>query len=217
MKIRANNLVFKNIGKVVVDGASFVCMGNEQTAIVGPEGSGKRALLLMIGGFLKPSSGTVQIDRHDISDDLRGYRKIVSLGEMDGINPLILEQSPRENLRFALDMAGRRYTKESLQEIIGSFYIDTFADTPIEECSQLVRALTSLSCCLAVEPEIMILDEPTKRLSSEYRARYWEILDEKIGKKTLIFSTKDSTEAESRTDHIITLEDGRVTRGGEKS
>ena len=191
MEITANNLNFKTLGKTVINGAIFSCEMGKATAIVGPEGSGKKALLLMLGGYLKPTSGSIEADKENIFYDLKKYRKKVALGEIENINPLSAEMTPRENISFALEISGKKPEAKDIQKILDAFTIKVYADTPIKECNPLVGAITSIACALVNDPEIIILDEPTKKLTSRQAQKFWSILEENLANRTLIFSSKN--------------------------
>lgn len=210
MEIMANNLTFKTLEKTVVNSAILSCEIGQKTAIVGPEGSGKKALLLMLGGYLKPTSGSVEMDRINVFHNLKNYRKKVALGEIENINPLSKEMTPRENISFALEINGKKSTAEDVRKILDIFTIKVYADTPIKECSPLVGAIASIACALANNPEIIILDEPTKKLTSRQARKFWDILEKNLGNRTLIFSSKNFEEAEAHANKIIILENGRV-------
>jgi ABC-type multidrug transport system ATPase subunit len=208
MKITANNLTFRTINKTIVNGVSFSSQIGQKTAIYGPEVSGKKVLLLMLGGFLKPSSGSVCFNDRNIFKDIDGYRNNIGLGEVDSINPLMEEFTPRENLDLCMNLGRRRSETESMRKILEDSDIKTYADTPIAECSPLARAATSLFCAAAGDPEIIILDEPTKRLNTHQAQKFWEIVDKYFKDKTVIFSTKNFEEAKSNAEKIIAVENG---------
>lgn len=215
MEIKANNLSLRNMGKAVVSGAIFSCAIGRKTALVGPEGSGKKITLLMLGGFLKPSSGSIAADGEDIGRSLGKYREKVGIGAIDRINPLSEELTVRENIGFALEIIGKKHGRGEIGGILGDFKMDAFADTPVKDLAPLQAAVASAACALAADPGIVILDEPTKRLMSADTDIFWEIAGSRLEGKTVIFSTKNLEEAEKYADKIITMEGGRIT--GEKT
>lgn len=206
MEITANNLTFRTIKKTVVNGASFSLRTEEKTALFGHEGSGKKAALLMLGGFLKPTSGSIRCNGRNISKNLDEYRKKIGLGEIENINPLSDSLTLQENLRFCIEMKGVKRAEKDEEETFEHFGIGAYADTPAIECNPLVCALASLACACAGDPDIIILDEPTKKLTSLQAQAFWKKLNENIGKKTLIFSTKNLEEAKANADNIINME-----------
>lgn len=212
MEISANNLFFNTIKKPIAKGISFSCPIGQKTAIYGPESSGKKVLLLMLGGFLKPSSGSVSFNDRNISKDLEGYRKNVGLGETDEVNPLSEEFTVRENLEMCMELSGCRRQKEEVEKILQRFNLKTYRETRISQCDPLTRSLASLACVACNQPEIIILDEPTKRLSSHQAEKFWKICNGSLAGKTLIFSTKNFSEAKSNADKIITIENGYLVK-----
>lgn len=214
MEIIANNLCFKTIEKTVVSGASFTCQMEQNAALYGPEGSGKKVLLLILGGFLKPSSGSVTFDGKNIFQNLGEYRKKIGLGEIEKINPLSENLTLRENLEFFMELHGIKKKQEEIQEILDQFKINIFADTPTKECPPLARSLASLACASIHNPEIIILDEPTKKLASLQVQEFWKIAHENLAGKTVIFSTKNFEEAKANAQKIITMDFSRTAEFG---
>jgi|GEM_PF-1642008 ABC-type multidrug transport system ATPase subunit len=209
-EIRANNLTFKNFEKTVLSGAIFSCPIGARTALVGPAGSGKKALLLMLGGFLKPSSGSVTVNGKDIFKEPANYRKKVSLGAIDKINPLCEEMTVRENLIFASEMAGARCREENIMKMSHGLELEAFLDTPVKELPSFQAAVASIACALVAETEILILDEPTIKLMSLDADKFWEIIGSRLIGKTVIFSTKNMEEAEKHADRIVLLRNGQA-------
>lgn len=210
MEITANNLEFKSWEKSVISGAIFSCPLGSKTALVGPEGSGKKALLLMLGGYLKPTSGTVRLGDRDIFRDLDSYRRQVSLGEIEGINPLSPDMTVRENILFALELCGSKDRQNDADPAMDRLGLSVYADTKVRQLSPLLSAYTSLGCILVSEPSIVILDEPTKKLTSLDAESFWRKAEAGFKGKTVFFSTKDFREAEAHADKIIILECGRI-------
>lgn len=205
MQIKANNLTFKTIQKTVVSGATFSCPTGQTTALLGPEGCGKKALLLMLGGYLKPSSGAVFFENENIFNNLGKYRKNIALGTIEALNPLVEDLTPRENIDFSIKIANQKSDKKEIQKILNDFQIKTYADTPIKDCSSLAQAVTSIACISAQNPEIIIMDEPTQKLVTIQTQKFWEILKNNFIKKTIIFSTKSQWEAKQYADNVISI------------
>jgi len=212
MEISANNLIFHTLTKTVVNGVSFSFESGQKVALYGSEGSGKKALLLMLGGYLKPTSGSVTTDDINIFSELKSYRSHVGLGEIDNINTLAEELSIRENIRFALEIGGFNYEDMTVQKILNRFNVKTYADTPIKYCPPFARAIASLACATAHNPDIVILDEPTRKLTSLESKKYWEIANSILQNKTVIFSTKNFDEARMNSNRIIALAGGRLIK-----
>ncbi|MDD3006671.1 MAG: ATP-binding cassette domain-containing protein [Candidatus Pacebacteria bacterium] len=212
MKISANNLIFRTLTKTIIDSVSFFLESGQKVAFYGSEGSGKKALLLMLGGYLKPTSGTVTTDDINIFSELESYRSHIGLGEIDNINALAEEMSIRENIRFVLEIGGFNYEDITVQKVLDRFNVKTYADTSIKYCPPFARAIASLACATAHNPDIVILDEPTRRLTSLESKKYWEIANSILQNKTVLFSTKDFDEARMNSQRIIALAGGHLIK-----
>ena len=210
MELTANNLIYKTLRATVVDGLSFSIKLSQKTAIYGPEGSGKMVLILMLGGYLKPIYGIVNLDGLNIFHNLDKYRQKVGLGEINKINSLSEDLTPRENIEFLLELSGIKDRHAEAQKILDRLGIKIYADTPISQCNPLARAVTSLACAILNGKEIIILNEPTSRLTSIQAQRFWQIAQANLSDKTVIFSTKDINEAKDNADSIITINRGRL-------
>lgn len=205
MKISANNLVFRSLQRTVIDGVSFSFTSGQRVALYGPQDSGKKVLLLMLGGYLKPASGAIMLDNENVFHKLKAHRNHVGLGETDNVNPLAEEMTIRENIEFSLEIRGQNHKPKDVQKILDNFDIKVYADTPVKECSPFARAITSIACATVHNPDIVLLDEPTKRLTSLEAKKFWEIANNIFKDKTVIFSTKNFEEAKSNSDKIISL------------
>jgi len=206
MKISANNLAFRSLQGTVIDGASFSFTGGQKIALYGPQGSGKKVLLLMLGGYLKPASGAIMLDNENVFHKLKAYRNHVGLGETDNINPLAEEMTIRENVEFALEIRRQNHKPKDVQKILDNFGIKVYADTPVKKCSPFACAIASLACATVHNPDIVLLDEPTKKLTSLEAKKFWEIANKIFRDETVIFSTKNFEEAKVNSDKIISLD-----------
>ncbi len=210
MKLTSNNLIFKSLPGTIIDGVSFSCDLKQKTAIYGPSGSGKKVLLLLLGGLLKPNSGSVYFDNVNIHKNLKQFRSQVSFGEISDINPLIEELSPHENILFCTKMRKCKKPDEYTEKTLEKFGIRIYADTPLNQISPLARAVTSLACAYSSEKKYLFIDEPTEDLTDLEAKKYWIILNQNLEDKILFFTTKNYNEAQMQSDHVIVLNRGRL-------
>ena len=206
MEFTANNLIFKTFQGKIIDGISFHFVIGNKTAIYGPKNSGKKALLLIMGGYLKPSHGSFYFDKSNVYQNLKKYRQGNGLNEIMGINQLNEELTIRENILYSSKLYGQ---KINLDEIIERFELESFADTPIAEVGQLERALTALICGTINNPQRIFLNEPTSELTDQEIDKYWQLLNINFPENNFIFTTRSLVEAK-RADNIIKLERGRL-------
>ena len=206
MKITANNLYFKTLQGTILNGVSFDLEIGHKNAICGPQGSGKLVLLLILGGYLKPSSGSIFFDDVNIYKNLKPHRQITGLGEVIKINPLIEELTVRENIKFCAKLYRLKDVKQYTQDLISQFNLKSFSDTPVKDVSPLVKSILSLICSLIGNKKIIFLAEPTVSLTTSEAEKFWEILNTNIKDEIVFFTTMNEAEARLQADHIIKLD-----------
>lgn len=185
-------------------------------SILGPSGSGKSTLLRMIGGLDKPTNGSIIIDDIDIyslSDkDLADFRN-KKIGFV--FQSFYLENSftVLENIEVPMLISGinKKDRKDRALKLLTLLNIDNLAYKKIKELSGGECQRVSIARSLANNPQLIIADEPTGSLDS---ANAKIVLDElkrisSIG-KTVILVTHDEQSAETYSDFIYRISDGRI-------
>lgn len=206
MNITTNNLSFKTLQATKIDGVSFVLEAGHKNAIYGPQGSGKKVLLLMLGGYLKPSSGSIYFDDINIYKHLKEHRKHTGLGEMVKVNPLIDELTVSENISFGAKLKGVKDTKAYTKDLLERFSLKTFADTIVKDVSPLARSLLSLVSATIGSHTMIFLDKPTDNLTTSEAKKFWEILNINLSDDIIFFTTRDELEAHREANHVIKLD-----------
>lgn len=174
---------------------SFSVYTGEFIAIVGPSGCGKSTLLSLICGLLKPEFGTIR-------------RNTGSIGYMLQKDHLFEWNTVYENVTLGLKIQGKlEENKEKVENMLRTYGLSQFANSPPSALSGGMRQRAALIRTLALEPEVLLLDEPFSAL--DYQTRL-EVADD-IGSiirdngKTAILVTHDLSEAISLGDRIIIL------------
>ena len=191
----------------------------KKIALVGPNGAGKSTLMLTLNGILRPSSGEVlfkgQPLRYD-SASLRDIRRKVGMVFQNSDDQIFAPTVYQDvafgpvNLDFP-DEKTRRYVDYALQYVGLSGY----ERRPPHHLSGGEKKRVAIAGVLAMEPEVMILDEPTSNLDPASSEEIMDLLDElNSGGKTMIISTHDVDLAYRWADEVILMEDGGVLRRG---
>lgn len=204
MEIKLNNLGFKSLQSHLISDLCLSFQSEKRIAIYGSAGAGKTVLLLMLGGFLKPSQGSIFVDGVDIYKS-KSYRRHVGLGEVKSVNSLVEEMTPRENIEYFAGINGVKDIKGCVDGFIGKLDLGFYADTPISNVRPLVRSLTALACALVTNPQLLFLDDPSGMLVEEDAEKFWAAVDANLDGRHLFFSTKSRREAVSHADRIIDL------------
>lgn len=177
-------------------------------AIIGANGSGKSTLLRLLNGLRIPTSGTVTVDGHDTAKEGKTVRKLVGFVFTDPLSQLLMS-TPIEDVELSL-RATLRKKDERLQrakDLLDARGIGDVAHQSIYDLSGGERQLVALTSVLAVDPTIVVADEPTTLLDLRNKLalkRVFEGLEQQ-----LIFSTHDLEFAEL-ADRALVIENGRV-------
>lgn len=221
MKILEIQNLSKTYGKgdVMVralDNVSFSVEKGEFVAIVGPSGSGKSTLLHILGGVDTPTSGTVIIDKTDISalDEtalaIFRRRQIGLIYQFYNLIPILTVE---ENLTLPLLLDGRKPDRARLNDIISKLGLSNRLNHLPNQLSGGQQQRVAIGRALINNPALLLADEPTGNLDSENSREIIALLRKfnKEFNQTVIMITHDEKIALS-ADRIIAIEDGRITR-----
>ncbi len=188
----------------------------EFTAIVGPSGCGKTTLLNMIGGLDSPTSGSVMIDKEDItkmkSGELVDFR-LRNIGFIFQSYNLIPVLTVKENIEFIMDLQhrSRKQINDRVQYLLTAMGISDKINVRPKYLSGGQQQRVAVARALASKPRFILADEPTANLDSKSTDNLLDLMatmNEKE-KVTFIFSTHDQRVMD-KAHRIITLEDGKV-------
>ena len=182
---------------------SFTVDTGEFIAIVGPSGCGKSTLLSIFSGLLKPDEGEILIDGIPLPDSK------VNIGYMLQKDHLFEWRSILSNAALGLEIQHKmdERHKNDLRELMNSYGLGNFENSRPSELSGGMRQRAALIRTLALEPDILLLDEPFSAL--DYQTRLY--VSDEIGtiirkeKKTAILVSHDISEAISLSDRVIVL------------
>jgi sulfate transport system ATP-binding protein len=185
------------------------------TALLGPSGSGKSTLLRIIGGLELPDAGRVVIDGEDVTNVPPQRRGI---GFVFQHYAAFRHMSVHDNVAFGLKV--RRQPKARVQarttELLGIVGLGGYADRYPNQLSGGQRQRMALARALAVEPRVLLLDEPFGALDAKVRTelREWlRRLHEEVEVTTLLV-THDQEEAMSIADRVAVMDHARIAQVG---
>lgn len=185
------------------------------TALLGPSGGGKSTLLRVIAGLETPDAGTVTINGADATR-LAPQRR--NVGFVFQHYAAFKHMSVYNNVAFGLQI--RKWPKAKIRqrvtELLELVHIDQFADRRPAQLSGGQRQRMALARALAVEPQVLLLDEPFGALDAQVRKelRTWlRRLHDEVH-VTTVFVTHDQEEAIEVADNIVVLADGVVEQAG---
>ena len=200
---------------VAVDDVSLEIPDGSLTAVLGPSGGGKSTLLRIIAGLERPDSGEVLLGGQDATG-LAPQRRDV--GFVFQHYAAFKHMTVRDNVAFALTVRKRpkQEIRERVDELLDLVQLNGYADRYPHKLSGGQRQRMALARALAVQPQVLLLDEPFGALDAQVRAelREWlRRLHEEIH-VTTIFVTHDQEEAMEVAEQIVVMNKGRVEQAG---
>ncbi len=208
--IRVENLTKYYADVCAVDRISFDVQKGEILGLLGPNGAGKTTTLRMLTGFLKPTSGRIQVGDYSIEDRLLEIKKI--LGYLPESAPLYHDMLVFDYLRFVAELrgVGAALNIARIRELGDLCGINEVMHQPIGELSKGYRQRVGLAHAMMNDPEVLVLDEPTSGLDPNQIVEIREII-RRIGKaKTVVFSTHILSEAEATCDRVVIIHRGKI-------
>ncbi len=210
----------RNVGKrfgdfVALEDVSITVGDGALTALLGPSGSGKSTLLRIIAGLETPDTGEVVIGEHDVTDAPARTR---------GVGFVFQHYAPfkhmtvHDNVAFGLNVRKRPKAeiRARVKELLGLVRLEGLAERYPSQLSGGQLQRMALARALAVQPQVLLLDEPFGALDAQVRAelREWlRKLHEEIH-VTTIFVTHDQEEAMEVAEQIVLMNAGRIEQAG---
>ena len=190
----------------------------EYVTLLRPSGCGKTTLLSVLGGFINPSQGTVIIGDADMTHVAPAKRPTTTMFQDYALFP---HMSLRDNVAFGLRMAGVARAERHLKADEKLDLVGLKADGAKRphELSGGQRQRVALARALAVEPEVLLLDEPLGALDLKLRRAMQDELKDiqrQVG-TTFVHVTHDQEEAMAISDRIVVMNAGRIEDAGPPS
>jgi sulfate transport system ATP-binding protein len=219
MIIEARNVVKRFDGFTALCGVDLEVVPGELVALLGPSGSGKTTLLRIIAGLEFPTSGQVLFDAEDASGRHVGARQV---GFVFQHYALFRHMTVFENVAFGLRVKPRRLRlsggaiHERVTGLLRLVQLEGLAQRYPSQLSGGQRQRVALARALAIEPKVLLLDEPFGALDAKVRKelrRWLRQLHDEMG-LTSIFVTHDQEEAMELADRVVVMRQGRIEQVG---
>ena len=199
----------------VFDGLNLNIRKGEKVALIGSNGAGKSTLMKLMVGLLKPNSGTVSLFEEAIGD-----KKAEDLSRQISLvyqNPeeMFIKDSIRADIAYAMEVRNVPEWEKRTAELLERFRLTELADRDgrLMSGGQMRRA--SLAIGIALDPGILLLDEPTANLDIATRREILSVLEEMKGiTETAVIATHDMQLVCQWADRIIVLSGGKVVADG---
>ena len=215
MALEIENLTKRFATFTAVNQVSLTVEQGEFMALLGPSGSGKTTLLRAIGGLDMPEEGTLRFDGQDITLQPARERKV---GFVFQAYALFRHMTVARNIAFGLDVKpwasrpSRREIKARVDALLARMQLEGFGDRYPSQLSGGQRQRVALARALAIEPRILLLDEPFGALDAKVRKdlRQWLRELHHETKLTTIMVTHDQDEALALADRVAIMNKGHI-------
>jgi sulfate transport system ATP-binding protein len=217
--IRLDNISKRFSGYQALDNINLDVRDGEFLALLGPSGSGKTTLLRIIAGLAFPDRGTVSFNGEDVTDLKVADRKV---GFVFQHYALFKHMTVADNVGFGLSVRSRRKrpAKDAIraraEELLELVQLKGLGNRYPAQLSGGQRQRVALARALAVEPQLLLLDEPFGALDAQVRKelrRWLRHLHDQMG-LTSIFVTHDQEEALELADRVVVMDHGVIEQIG---
>jgi branched-chain amino acid transport system ATP-binding protein len=217
----------KSFGAInVTQGVSLAFEAGSRTAIIGPNGAGKTTFFNLLAGNLHPDSGQVLVEGRDVTRLDATSRARIGVSRSFQRNNLFPELTVRENLALACalrsrqtrifwrSMRGLSQTESEAREVAAQVGLTDALDMPVRAMSYGSQRQLEVALALALQPRVLLLDEPTSGMSPEETAQMHKLLAGLPRALTIILIEHDMDIVLDFADHIVVLDYGRVLDQG---
>ena len=212
--IQVENLTKYYRDLCAVNQISLEIQKGEILGLLGPNGAGKTTTLRMRTGFLRPSSGNVNILNHNIDEHPLKIKKII--GYLPESAPLYHDMLVYDYLNYVADIREIKKDRklDRIRQLANLCGINEVMHKPVNELSKGYKQRVGLAHAMMNDPEILVLDEPTSGLDPNQIVEIRRIVKQ-IGKeKTIILSTHILSEAEATCDRVVIINGGKIVADG---
>ena len=218
----------KRFGAVVAaDALNLDIAAGQKVSLIGANGAGKTTFVNMVTGYLKPDSGSIELDGLDIAR--RSPRSAARLGISRSfqIPQLFVDLTAAENLSVAVSGARSRGLsfhspaeadgrREKTIELLQRFGLEGLTDRPIVELAGGIRKLIDIAMALVRRPKLLLLDEPTSGVSAEEKFATMDRVIHAVAPDaaTIVFVEHDMEIVSRYADRVVAFYQGRILADG---
>ena len=211
MAIQTNELTKKYGQKIAVDSLNLAVNQGELFALLGVNGAGKTTTIRLLTCLSKPTSGNATLMGHSILTDTQKVKEITN------VSPQEIAIAPNLTVKENLELIAAIYGVDPASEgskVVFKLGLSAVQNQKAKTLSGGWQRRLSIAMALVSEPQILFLDEPTLGLDVLARRELWEVISGLKGRTTMILTTHYMEEAESLSDRVGIMADGKLKAVG---
>ncbi len=212
--IKVQNLSKYYASKRALGPVSFEIDDGETVGFLGLNGAGKTTALRILACDLRPSSGTVKVGAYDALANPHDVRKLI--GFLPESTPLYLEMRVSDYLGFAGRIRGmsKAAVKKRIPNVLDLTHLTDVGDEPIRNLSHGYRQRVGVAQAIIHQPQLLILDEPTRGLDPVQVVEMRKMISQLKAKHTVLISSHILTEISETCDRLLVLGQGEIIAAG---
>ena len=215
IKIQSLNKVYGSDFEAL-KGVNLDIRRGEVLALLGPNGAGKTTLISAICGIVRPSSGVITVDGHDIQRNFRITRSLIGLVPQELTTDSF--ETVWNTVSFSRGLFGKEPCPDHIEAVLRSLSLWDKRDNMLRTLSGGMKCRVLIAKALSHEPRILFLDEPTAGVDVSLRKDMWKIVEDlKTQGVTIILTTHYIEEAEEIADRIGVINHGKLILIEEKN
>jgi ABC-2 type transport system ATP-binding protein len=193
-----------------VDRVSFTVPKGAILGLLGPNGAGKTTTMKVLTTSIAPTQGTATVAGYDVLDEPLEVRR--RIGYLPEIPPIYNDMAVHAYLRFVADIkeVPRDQKVERIGRVLEMLALEDMGNRLVGHLSLGYRQRVGLAQALLHDPEVLILDEPTRGLDPKQIIEIRKLIKSLAGRKTIILSTHILPEVSSTCDQVVIIDRGRV-------
>lgn len=206
----------KNYGeRIAIDHLSFKIEKGDVVGLLGPNGAGKSTTMKIITGFLAPSEGSAQISGFDVFEKPMEVKK--RIGYLPENPPLYLDMRVEDYLKYVAELKAvdKKRIPELIENALEKTQLIEVRKRIMKNLSKGFKQRVGIAKALVLDPEVLVLDEPTVGLDPKQVAEIRELIKSLRGNHTIILSTHILSEVQATCNKVIIIHQGKIVAQGE--